>query len=80
MILFFIFACLENNPRRTPSLERQYTLYDETGDYAADEEIREVNSKSTPYVNDPYNTSSNQQNAHKNSVYNDYNQDYRYIF
>lgn len=75
LCLYFYYYYLENDRRRTPSLERQQTLYDETGDYATDQEIQEVNSKTTPYVNDSY-SSYNQQNAHTHSVYNDYNQDY----
>ncbi len=61
------------------SLERQYTLYnDGTGDYVGDDEIQDVNSKSIPYVNEPYSSYSQQNNTDTNSVYNDYNQqDYR---
>ncbi|XP_035713547.1 putative uncharacterized protein DDB_G0279653 [Folsomia candida] len=65
---------LKNNRRTNSSLERQYTLYDGTGDYAADEESHEVNSKAISY-DEPSSYSSYAQ-PDKNSVYNDYNQDY----
>lgn len=69
---------VENNRRGTPSLERQYTLYeDASGDYL-EEEVEDAECRSRPYAKDPYST-YNQQNAQKDSVYDQYNQQYRYI-